>query len=334
MEVDYVTKVPSVELPDGMFLHSAASRPDLTDIIFDMNHPLIKIWPKFILMADSNADWGPIVYKTPYLAQFQLFLVKKAPTGEECVVARADSLPLYCARNPCKQGQHNLNIPGTEGALAGDLCEAYDLPTGSEAVVGQSVLQYYTRQGWPLPFEDPELCNSAGAVTTANPNVLSALQVAVDPEYRGLGMAEIMIQAMKALAKQEGLDALVVPLRPTRKAQYPEVDFAEYLRWGVDRNGHTEPFDPWLRKHVRLGGRPLRIANPSMSVRAKGAVWREWTGLNLAAIAAETSCQKHSGGREYVEVPIAGGLVPLRYYPEEDQGIYDEPNVWLIHSLI
>jgi hypothetical protein len=39
------------------------------------------------------------------------------------------------------------------------------------------------------------------------------------------------------------------------------------------------PVDPWLRVHVRAGGRIAKVAPRSMVVPGTLTEWREWTGL-------------------------------------------------------
>jgi hypothetical protein len=78
------------------------------------------------------------------------------------------------------------------------------------------------------------------------------------------------------------------------------------------------PADPWLRVHVRLGARLIKVCPLSMTVPGTLAQWREWTGLPLAS----------SG---LVDVP--GTLTPVHVSVEHDHAVYIEPNVWLHHHM-
>ena len=78
------------------------------------------------------------------------------------------------------------------------------------------------------------------------------------------------------------------------------------------------PADPWLRTHLRAGGRIEKIAPTSMTVAGTIAEWRRWTGLDFPRSGA-------------VVVPRA--LVPVHVALEHDHAVYVEPNVWVRHGL-
>ena len=78
------------------------------------------------------------------------------------------------------------------------------------------------------------------------------------------------------------------------------------------------PVDPWLRTHVRLGARIIKVCPVSMTIPGTLAQWREWTGLSFTT----------SG-----EVEVAGALSPVHVSVEQDHAVYVEPNVWVHHGL-
>ncbi len=78
------------------------------------------------------------------------------------------------------------------------------------------------------------------------------------------------------------------------------------------------PADPWLRVHVRAGGRVVRTSPASMTIEGTVAEWREWTHLELAS----------SGS--YVP---DGAAAPVEIDVEDDRGVYHDPNVWVVHAL-
>ncbi len=145
------------------------------------------------------------------------------------------------------------------------------------------------------------------------PNAVSALSITLTPQATGRGLAAGMIKALRATAVGAGAEALIAPVRPVLKAQYPLTPMAQYLTW---RTEDDRPFDPWLRLHLRLGGLQVGIAEPSITVTGSVAQWQDWTGLSLPA----------SG--DYV---IPGGLVPLAVDRRADTAVYREPNVWVVH---
>lgn len=146
-------------------------------------------------------------------------------------------------------------------------------------------------------------------------DTLCALAAIVAADYRGQGLSARVIEAMRAAAAVRGLRALIAPVRPIRKHLYPLTPMERYIRW-VRADG--APFDPWTRVHWRLGAEYLGIADRSMVVRAPVARWEEWTGMQFP----------ESG--EYI---ISGALVPVRVDVEHDLVSYEEPNVWMRHSV-
>lgn len=165
------------------------------------------------------------------------------------------------------------------------------------------------------------------------PNSLSALSITVHPDRRQTGLAEALIAKMKQMALEENLHVLVVPLRPTRKSEYPHVDMRAYIDWpvrsdclsktagpvkSISTKDGSMPFDPWLRKHLRLSGKIVKVAQSSMTVHGTDDQWSQWTKINFRDVAHLTpSCVE----RDYVDILILSGLVPVRYYQQEKIGI-------------
>lgn len=79
------------------------------------------------------------------------------------------------------------------------------------------------------------------------------------------------------------------------------------------------PLDPWLRVHARLGGRILKPCHESKTIRGTRAEWEEWIKI------------KFPENGEYV---ILEALSPIQINVEKDEGIYIEPNVWMVHDLL
>lgn len=78
------------------------------------------------------------------------------------------------------------------------------------------------------------------------------------------------------------------------------------------------PVDPWLRVHVKAGATIIKVAPASMVIPGSLAQWREWTGLPFD---------------DPGDVHVPGALAPVHCYPDQDQAVYVEPNVWLRHDL-
>jgi GNAT superfamily N-acetyltransferase len=147
------------------------------------------------------------------------------------------------------------------------------------------------------------------------PNIQSAIQVAVHPDYQGQGLSSKMVQTMRNIGKSKGFENLVAPVRPNRKSQYPLVSIDDYITW---TNDDGLPFDAWLRVHARLGAKIIKPCHQAMTIRGTRIEWEEWTRLHFP----------QSG--QYV---VSGALNPIKVNVDKDEGIYVEPNVWMQHSL-
>ena len=151
------------------------------------------------------------------------------------------------------------------------------------------------------------------AEAAPTPTVLCALQILIAPEYRGQSLSRRMIERMAEIGRDHGLDTLIAPVRPTLKHRYPLTPIDRYLSWRRPDGTHL---DPWLRTHERLGADIVKIAPESMRVSGTVAEWEEWTEMALP----------ESG--VYV---VPGALVPIEIDREQDEGVYVEPNVWMVH---
>jgi GNAT superfamily N-acetyltransferase len=145
-------------------------------------------------------------------------------------------------------------------------------------------------------------------------NALSALAIVVDPLHQGRGLSSRVLDAMRGLAREKALVALIAPVRPSWKERYPLTPIEGYAHWTRDDG---LPFDPWIRTHARLGGEILKPEPQSLRITGTVAEWEEWTKMRFP----------ESG--EYV---FPEGLAPLTIDVEADVGRYWEPNVWMRHA--
>jgi len=148
---------------------------------------------------------------------------------------------------------------------------------------------------------------------SSEPTVLSALQILIAPDCRGQGLSTRMIRRMAEIGRDHGLDPLIAPVRPTLKDRYPLAPMERYIRW---RRADGTHFDPWLRTHERLGAEIVKVAPQSTSTPGSVAQWEEWAQMEFPETAA------------YV---VPGALVPVEIDRESDEGLYVEPNVWMVH---
>ncbi|MER5768189.1 GNAT family N-acetyltransferase [Streptomyces sp. NPDC001985] len=147
------------------------------------------------------------------------------------------------------------------------------------------------------------------------PNALVALGVEVAPAHQGKGLSKALLTQMTEMARADGLPHLIVPVRPIWKHRYPLVPVERYAFWTREDG---EPFDPWIRVQVRLGG--VVAAGVSESSRITGTVaeWESWTGMAFPE------------DGEYV---FPEGLSTLRVDRDRDLASYWEPGVWITFDL-
>lgn len=147
------------------------------------------------------------------------------------------------------------------------------------------------------------------------PDIASAVEIAIGRAHQGTGLSHDMLAALRAAVRAAGLSTLVAPVRPNAKHQYPHLPMSEYITMTRDDG---LPVDPWLRVHVRAGGRILRPAPASMVMVGSLAEWREWTGLPF----------DRTG-----DVIVPEAVVPVHCDVEHDHAVYVEPNVWVEHDV-
>jgi hypothetical protein len=144
-------------------------------------------------------------------------------------------------------------------------------------------------------------------------NVLCALLIAVPGRLQGRGVSAEALSAMRAIAREHGLEALIAPVRPNWKDRYPLTPIERYADW---RRADGLLLDPWMRVHERAGGRVLKPEPHSLRITGTVAEWEEWTEMAFP----------ESG--EYV---FPAGLATVEIDREQDAGRYWEPNVWMEH---
>lgn len=145
-------------------------------------------------------------------------------------------------------------------------------------------------------------------------NTLSALAAEVVPEHRDRGLSAVILRRMTEVARSAGLRNLIAPVRPSWKERYPLTPIERYVTWS---RPDGEPLDPWIRVHVRLGGRIAAPIPESMRITGTAADWETWTNL----------AYPESG--DYV---FPRGLATLHIDRAAGRGTYWEPNVWIVHG--
>jgi GNAT superfamily N-acetyltransferase len=200
--------------------------------------------------------------------------------------------------------------PGTQACL-------FDGSGEMVAVLHAAPLRWDgTDDGLPDGWDD-QMLRSAALLAPGSPapDTLGALMIAVRPDRQGSGYAGTMLGAMRALGRERGFRALIACVRPTGKGPYAMIPVERYAHW---RRDDGLPVDPWIRLHVKLGARVVRGSPRSMTMRGTVSEWREWTGLAMP----------ESG--DYLP---EGAAAPVHIDVERDEGVYYDPNVWVVHDL-
>ena len=100
---------------------------------------------------------------------------------------------------------------------------------------------------------------------------------------------------MADVGRDAGLGHLIAPVRPGFKDRYPITPIGRYLEW-TRPNG--EPFDPWVRIHVRRGGKIAKPIPHSMLITGTVAEWESWTGMRFPGDGEYTFPRRAGAGRD------------------------------------
>ncbi len=185
--------------------------------------------------------------------------------------------------------------------------------TGKWIAVGNSIPVHFEGSLEDLPDTGWDWAVRTGIAREKPATLLCALAIQILPDFRGGGLSTVMIQLMREIGKANGLDKLVAPVRPNKKCDYPLIPMELYIEWTKD----DKPFDPWLRVHLRLGARILKVCPEAMDISGTIESWENWTGLHF-----------QSSG-DYI---VPGALSPVKIDVDNDLGVYIEANVWMLHG--
>jgi GNAT superfamily N-acetyltransferase len=165
----------------------------------------------------------------------------------------------------------------------------------------------------PDGYDGAMVASVAGYENQVTPDTMSVMAAAVKHGRQGGGLAGKVLTALRERAREHGLQRVIAPVRPTLKIRYPLTPMDRFAGWLRDDGLHI---DPWIRTHQRLGATILAPAWRSMIIKGSVAEWEEWAAMAFP----ETG--------QYV-VPQALDLVSIDR--EQDEGIYEETNLWMRH---
>jgi len=239
----------------------------------------------------------------------RISVLAERPELREAMYKAESPWPEFLRHDPIGNLYYNLVEHFTECVLVGQdeagnvVAQAFSAPFRA---VGDELFD----DGWDGVIRRAVRTKLSGE----EPDTISAIEISIKPSLQGTGLSKTMLAALRANAGRLGFAELLAPVRPNGKTD-PLVPMSDYA-YRVREDGL--PVDPWLRVHVRAGGRIERIAPRSMVIPGTLAEWREWTGLPF-----DTAGPVH--------VPKA--LAPVMVDLEHDHAVYIEPNVWVRHNI-
>lgn len=147
------------------------------------------------------------------------------------------------------------------------------------------------------------------------PDTLLVLAGVVNENYQGQGLASLLVEAFKNIAAGHKLKRMIVPVRPTGKSLYPKLSFSEYCN--LTREDGL-PADPWLRTHIKAGGKILGKSEQSQRIEGSVKDWEKWANTTFTQTG---------------HYDLKDTLQPVWIDIEKGSGIYHDPSVWLQHFL-
>lgn len=161
-------------------------------------------------------------------------------------------------------------------------------------------------EGWDWMLET----GISGFENNRAPNSLGGLQIIVIKKYQNSGYSKPILEYAKKFLTASNLSKFFIPIRPTRKHEFPEMSMSDYL----NLKDKDRVYDPWIRTHLKSGAEIIKVCENSMSVKGDLKFWE--TILNKPI--------EKSG--KYL---TSGILSPITIDVEKDSGEYNEPNIWI-----
>ena len=149
-----------------------------------------------------------------------------------------------------------------------------------------------------------------GYENNIKPNCIGGLQIIVAKEHLGKGYSKQLIEEGKKMKEKLGFKNFLLPIRPTFKSKYPEMDMKDYINLKVD----NKIYDPWIRTHLSSGAEIIKICPKAMHIYGDIPVWERLMNRKIS-----------KSGTYLVE----GALNPVEIQVDKDYGEYFEDNIWI-----
>jgi GNAT superfamily N-acetyltransferase len=251
-----------------------------TDILMRMDLDIAPVGDRAELLAELDGFWPAFMQQDPTASLYYGYFDDFWPEFTLLAVDRATGRAVAKA--------HSVPI-----SYQGDIADG--LPEG----------------GWDWAIRTA----THDRLTGTGPTMVSALEIMVRPDLRGSGLSARMLSAMRDNAARLGFTDLVAPVRPSGKHAQIDKPIDEYA---YELRPDGLPVDPWIRVHVRAGGRIVNVSHFAMTFAGTLEQWRSWTGLPFDRTGP-------------VEVPQA--LVPVHCDVDHNVAVYVEPAVWIHHRI-
>lgn len=262
-----------------------------TYLVADYREPLQRHWPAYTVTS--------LAERTDLVTDVQALLADRWPAYTLVGTAgHGVNLDTVLLGLP----DHQLLLLDGDGALCG---VALSMPISWDGAT----------ETLPTGWDDGIKAGAALLQDGSGGDTLFVLSITVSSTLIRRGLAGQLISALKDLAGRDGAHSLISPIRPVEKSRFPLIPMEDYVEWTAPDG---EPYDPWLRLHLRLGAQVVAVAPESMVVTGTVAEWESWLDTRLP------------GSGDFL---IDRGLVPLHVDRGADLGRYVEPNVWIRYPV-
>ena len=212
-------------------------------------------------------------------------------------------------------------------------------PAWKTAINGDAATLARTLSGWDWAMTQSLSDVQAGR----SPNLLSAAATVVSPAARGQGLASQAVDWMKKIAAARGLQYIIAPLRPSHKRDFPLLDFTQYCqKTKTDEKGQVYPYDPWLRLHVKKGGRLIQPCFRSIRICQPLPVWKSWVPSIADEVEIREKLEIPDGLAKQTNrvneapdcrIPLPEADSPLIIDWKSQTGYYSASGMWCVHEI-
>lgn len=280
-----------------------------------LTHFFASGWPTFIWNDPALQHFWPLWFR--YFPEYQYEF--RSDNGQ--LLACVHTVPL--------RWDASLSDLPDGRALSDD----FPTPSWETAIYENSETLVKTLSGWDWAMTQ----SLSDVLRGRSPNLLSAAATVVSPAARGQGLASQAVDWMKEIASQHGLQYLIAPLRPSHKRDFPFLDFIQYgQKTKIDVEGRAYPYDPWLRLHVKKGGRLIHPCFRSIRIRQPLPVWKSWVPSieeELTKREELTNQTRRANEDLACQIPLPEADSPLLVDWKSQTGYYSASGMWCVHEI-